>query len=291
MEEHMDKRKLGKSGLSVSVITFGGITLDGYEAKKAGELVSFAVDNDVNYFDSAPTYGNSQYVLGPALMPYRKDVFLACKTGKRSAEESKAELLESLSAHKTDYFDLYQMHGVNIDEIPQIFGPGGAMETFDWALKEGLTKHIGFTTHFDDAAMEMLKHDCFETMLFPINYAYREIKNSGIAPLEKCLENDVGVIAIKALAERKWREGEEVTYPRCWYRPFYDNPRFARYALNYTLSRPGVTTAVTPGDERMFRMAVEIMKKQNGAVVEPTAEECGFLKEYAAGLSAEDIIF
>lgn len=287
----MEKRNLGKTGLSISVLTFGGITLDEYDGKKAGELIAYAVDNDVNYFDSAPSYGNSQYVLGPALMPYRKDVFLACKTGKRSAEESKAELLESLSAHKTDYFDLYQLHGVKLEEIEQIFAPGGAMETLNWALEEGLTRHIGFTTHFDDAAMELLKYDFLETMLFPINYAYREAKNSGVAPLERCLEKGMGVIAIKALAERKWREGEKVTYPRTWYRPFYDNPRFARYALNYTLTRPGVTTAVAPGDERMFRMAVELLKKQGGNAIEPEAEEVEQLREYAKVLAAEDVIF
>jgi len=288
----MDKRILGKTGLSVSIITFSGILLDKAESKKASELVAFAVDNDVNYFDVAPNYGDAQYNLGPALMPYRKDIYLACKTTQRSAKGAKEELLESLSALRTDYFDNYQLHSVgSLEEVEQIFAPDGAMETFNWALREGLVRHIGFTTHYDSVAVELLSHPEFETMLFPVNYAYREMKNASVQPLELCVKNNVGVVAIKALAERSWREGEEKTYPRCWYRPIYDNPRFARIALNYTLSREGVTTAPPPSDERMFRVAVEIIRSQGGRSVEPRGEEYKYIAERVSALSEEDLLF
>jgi len=286
----MDRRILGKTGLPVSILTFSGVMLDKLDHKKASELVSFAVDNDINYFDVAPSYGNSQYVLGPALMPYRKEVFLACKTSERDAEGAKAELLESLKALKTDYFDNYQLHAVDsLEKMEQTFAPGGAIETLRWALKEGLTRHIGFTSHNDALALELLKYPEFETMLFPVNFACREVKNKSVEPLKLCIDNDVGVVAIKSMAQRVWREGEEVSYPRVWYRPVFDNPKLARAALNYTLTREGVTTAPPPGDERMFRVAVEIMRSQGGRAIEPRSEDLAYLKDYASRLGEADL--
>ena len=287
----MDKRILGKTNLSISIITFGGILVENYDASKAAELAAFAVDNGVNYVDSAPSYGNSQYVLGPALQPYRKKLFIASKTGERDKEGSKKELLESLKALKTDYFDLYQFHGVSDkDEIEQIFGSNGAMETFHWALKEGLVRNIGFTSHFNAVAMEMLTHDEMKSMLFPVNFALREIKGLSKDPIIKCKEKDVGVVAINSLLDRKWRKGEEETY-HCWYKPIYDDPRLAKAALNYTLTREGVTTAVPPGDERMFRLAVKIISSQEGSPKEISGDDFVYLMHHANRLGIDDFLF
>ncbi len=288
----MERRILGKTGLSVSILTFSGIMCDQLEAKEAEHLVEEAIDHKINYFDVAPNYGNAQYVLGPALEPYRNYVYLACKTTERSAEGAKKELLESLSALKTDHFDNYQLHAVDkMEEIDQIFSPGGAMEVLEWAKKEGITKNIGFTSHHDDIAMELLRRGDFDTMLYPVNYAYRETKYASVDPLLFCMEHNIGVIAIKSMAERNWRPDEEVTYPRCWYRPIYDNPKLARIALNYTLTRPGVTTAPTPGDDRMFHLALSIIAGQNGKAVELTQEEFNILLRHAENLSTDDVIF
>lgn len=287
----MEKRVLGTTGHMVSIITFGGIMVEDYDAEKADRLVSFAIENGVNYFDSAPSYGNSQYALGPALEPYRKDVILACKTGKRDAEGAKAELLESLKAHKTDYFDVYQLHGVSdLEEIEQIYAPGGAMETFHWALKEGLTRHIGFTSHFDGIALQLLENSELQTMLFPVNFALREKKNLSVGPLEHWARSEGGAVAINSLLERKWREGEEEIF-HCWYRPIFEDRKLATAALNYTLTRKGVATAVPPGDERVFRLAVEIIKEQGGAAREPNAEEAAYLMEFAEKLGESDFLF
>jgi len=288
----MEKRILGKTELSVSVLAFGGFVVSKMESKEAGELVEYAVENGINYFDVAPSYGNSQYVLGPALASYRKDVFLASKTKKRDAKGSKAELLESLKALKTDYFDVFQFHSVDsMEEAEQIFGKGGAFETVLWALEEGLTKYIGFSAHEDAIALEMLKHTDFDAVMFPVNFAYRKVKGESKKTLEYCVENNIGVVAIKALAERGWLEGEEKTYPRCWYKPIYDNENLARIALNYTLTREGVVTAPTPSDERMLRLAVKIIKSQNGSPNKPNREDSAYLQNYVKEMNAEDLIF
>ncbi|MDR1688456.1 MAG: aldo/keto reductase [Clostridiales bacterium] len=122
----MEHRILGKTGYSVSILGFGGIAVEGMEAAEAANIVAEAVNEGINYFDVAPSYGNAQYVLGPALEPHRKNVYLACKTEKRTAKEAKNALEESLKALKTEYFDNYQLHALDdAAEIETVFAQGG----------------------------------------------------------------------------------------------------------------------------------------------------------------------
>lgn len=285
----MEKRKLGRTGLNVGIITFGGIVVDGMEPGDAARIVAEAVERGVNYFDVAPSYGNAQYVLGPALAPYRSKVYLACKTNKRSAAEARKDLEESLKALKTDYLDNYQLHSLNDPaEIEEVFAPGGAMEVLLWAKEQGIARHIGFTCHNDAAAVEILSRGSFDTMLFPVNYAYREQKNGSVDAIRAVREQGLGIIAIKALAHRMWRDGEERSYPNCWYRPIYDDPELARMALNYTLTRD-VDTAVPPGDQRMLRLVLDIIENQGGSCKPLTEEESRHLHKKA--MENQEVIF
>jgi aryl-alcohol dehydrogenase-like predicted oxidoreductase len=286
----MDHRILGKTGLSVSILTFGGIVVDGMQAGDASEVVAEAIDSGVCYFDVAPSYGNAQYVLGPALEPYRKRALLACKTDKRTAKGAREELEESLRALKTDYFDNYQMHALDKpEEIEQAFGPGGAMETFIWAKEQGYARNIGFTTHWDESALKILaKTDEFATMLFPVNFAYRLQKGGSVAAVAAAKEKGLGVIAIKSMAKRRWREGENRDFPKCWYRPIHDDERLARLALNFTLSQD-IDTASPPGDEKMFRLALSIIRSQGGKAAPLAPEEFEELKEAAMGV--KEVLF
>ena len=77
------KRTLGKTGERLSMIGFGGIVVMNEDPAAASNLVAEAVDRGINYFDVAPSYGNAQERLGPALAPYRNNCFLACKTEGR----------------------------------------------------------------------------------------------------------------------------------------------------------------------------------------------------------------
>ena len=102
-----------------------------FRLTEADQYVGEAIDRGINYFDVAPSYGNAEQMLGPALAPYRDGVFLACKTGRRDAAGAQEELENSLRLMQTDHFDLYQLHAITSDEdVQQAFGPGGAMETF-----------------------------------------------------------------------------------------------------------------------------------------------------------------
>ena len=105
------KRSYGRKGdVQLSIIGFPGLMFARKEQDRANRIVAEAVERGVCYFDVAPAYGKAEIIMGPALEPYRKNVFLSCKTGRRTREESEAELKRSLERLKTDYFDLYQMH-------------------------------------------------------------------------------------------------------------------------------------------------------------------------------------
>ena len=126
------RRTLGKTGEKLSMIGFGGIVVMDESPDASANIVSEAVDRGINYFDIAPSYGNAQERLGPALAPYRKNVFLACKTEGRTRDESRKQLEESLRLLKTDHVDLYQVHALTKrKELEQAPGPGGAMEQPD----------------------------------------------------------------------------------------------------------------------------------------------------------------
>ncbi len=125
------KRQYGRAKDMLSVIGFGGIVVKDVTPEEASSYVSEAVDRGINYFDVAPTYGNAQERLGPALKPYRDKCFLACKTTKRDAKGAQEELEESFRLLQTDHFDLYQLHAITtLEDVEQAFAKGGAMETF-----------------------------------------------------------------------------------------------------------------------------------------------------------------
>src|SRR5258708_11182884 len=124
------RRPLGKTGEHLSMIGFGGIVVMNEDTGVASNIVAEAVDRGVNYFDVAPSYGNAQERLGPALAPYRKNCFLACKTEGRTKDDSRKQLEESLRLLKTDHVDLYQFHALTkMTDLDEVMRPGGAMET------------------------------------------------------------------------------------------------------------------------------------------------------------------
>ena len=132
------RRVLGRTGEKLSIVGFGGIALRNNGQDFANELVPRAWHAGINYFDVAPTYGDAQELLGPPLEPFRKDVFLACKTMMRDKEGAEKELHESLRMLRTDHIDLYQFHAMTkMEDVDTVFGPGGAMETFLKARQDG----------------------------------------------------------------------------------------------------------------------------------------------------------
>jgi aryl-alcohol dehydrogenase-like predicted oxidoreductase len=259
----IEKRSLGKTGEMLSKIGFGGIVVRDATPAEASDLVKLAINAGINYFDVAPSYGDAEIKLGPALEPYRKNVFLACKTTKRSRNEARIELEQSLRNLRTDHFDLYQFHAVTtLKDVDTIHGSGGALETFLEARKEGKIRFIGFSAHSVEAAMAMMDRFDFDSILFPVNYTTWNAGNFGAQVLERAKEKKMGILALKAMAKGPWQKGADRSkYPKCWYEPL-SSPEDIRMGLRFTLSHP-VTAAVPPGDAELFKIALSVSGNLN----------------------------
>ena len=253
----MKKNRLGKTGMEISAVSFGGIVCTDEQPRDCEKFVSYAIEHGVNYFDVAPGYGNAQEKLGPALITYRKDIYLGCKSMVRSADVE-AELHRSLKLLQTDYFDLYMLHELNTrDDVETAFGPGGAMEVIIRAKEKGLIRHIGVTTHSENAAIQALAYFDFETVMFPVNWALSIDRGYGDKLINICKYRDLGLLAIKALAHRAFiNESEQKKEPKAWIKTIYDNDELAVAALKYTLSK-GACTLIPPGNFTQFSFAVE----------------------------------
>ena len=275
----MKRRKRGKIDEELSVVGFGGVVVMNETPSFAERVVAEAVERGLNYFDVAPTYGNAEERLGPALEPYRDSVFLACKTGKRTKEEATAELHQSLRLLCTDHFDLYQLHGVKtLEEVDLIMGEGGAMEAFIKAREQGLTRYIGFSAHTEEAAIALLDRFDFDSVLFPLNWVCWHQSNFGPQVLKKAKEKGVTILALKSLAKRRWKEDEERRWPKCWYAPV-DSPEEASLALRFTLSLP-VTAAVCPSHAELLWWACDAAEEFTPI----SKEEAALLAKRSEGL-------
>jgi aryl-alcohol dehydrogenase-like predicted oxidoreductase len=263
------KRRLGKTGVDLSIIALGGMLVMDSEPSFAKGIVAEAFDRGINYFDVAPEYGDAQQKLGPALEPYRKRSFLACKTLERSKDGAARELDDSLRKLRTDHVDLYQFHAVTKKEdVEKIFGPSGAMEAFQAARQAGKVRFIGFSAHSVENALAMLDHYDFDTILLPINFVLFSQANFGPQVVERARQKGMGILALKSMAKTVWPEAERKHHPhsKCWYQPAAF-PEEASLGLRWTLSRP-ITAAVPPGDEQYFRLAMDVAQK-----FEPTKPE------------------
>lgn len=268
------RRALGNTGRALSLVGLGGIVISGVEQSEANEIVRWCWERGVNYFDVAPTYGNAEERLGPALKPFRRNAFLACKTAKRDAAGARAELEQSLRLLQTDHFELYQLHGVTkMEDVETVLGPGGALETLVKAREQGLVSHLGFSAHSVDAALKLLDSFDFHSVLFPLNAVCVENGDFGMQVLDRARARGASFLGLKAMAWQPWPRGAERKYPKCWYQPA-DDPDLADLLLRYALDQPLVST-VPPGDVRLFRLAVELACRH-----EPlTDDERGALRE------------
>lgn len=255
-------RRRFRDDVELSIIGFGGIVVVGLEQREADRIVAESVEAGVNYFDVAPSYGDgeAETKLGAALQPYRRNVFLACKTQRRDAAGARSELERSLARLRTEHFDLYQHHAVTtLEDVERIFAPGGAQEAFLKARQEGKVRYLGFSAHSVTAALAMLDRFEFDSVLFPVNFVCYWQGNFGPQVIERARRRGTARLALKALAFTRWPEGTErkkTPTPKTWYQPVTD-PELASLALRFTLSED-VTAAIPPGDEKIYRAALRM---------------------------------
>ena len=255
------KRKYGKTDVMLSVIGFGGIVVTDTEQEKANQIVARAYERGVNYFDVAPSYGNAEEKLGPALEPYRKNIFLACKTTQREYIAAKKEFEKSLENLKTDYFDLYQLHAITEVEkdVDRAFAEDGVMKLLLEEKKQGRIRYLGFSAHSHEAALEAMNRYDFDSILFPVNFAGYLKGDFSPEVIQEAQKKDMAILALKILARQRAPKDDPIRkqYPKCWYQPITDIEE-AKLAMSFTLSQP-VTAALPPGDERLFNMSLDLI--------------------------------
>ena len=258
----MERRPLGRTGESLSVIGVGAIVFVGEGPEFARDTVARAVDAGVSYFDMGPRYGGGEAEErgGPAIEPYRDRIFLAEKTVERTKDGAASQLRQSLERMRTDHFDLYQLHAVGrMEDVETIVGPGGALEAFVAARDQGLVRFLGFSAHTEEAALALMDNFEFDTVLLPLNYVCWYQGHFGPAVVDKAQQKGMGILALKTLAKRPWAEGEERRWPKTWYSPV-DTYEEARTALRWTLSRP-VTACVCPGHAELLWWMIDAEKE------------------------------
>ncbi|MGC1481977.1 MAG: aldo/keto reductase [Chthoniobacterales bacterium] len=276
------KRPFGKTGIELSVVGFGGIIVRDALQSVANRSVAQAVERGVNYFDVAPNYGDAEIKLGPALEPYRKNCFLACKTQKRDYASAKEEFHRSLERLRTDYFDLYQLHAITDVEkdVEAAFADDGAMKLLREAKKDGRIHHLGFSAHSQEAAFRAMELHDFDSILFPVNFAAYLKGDFGEPVVKAAAEKGMAVLALKVLARQHAPKEDPIRqqYPKCWYQPVVD-PEEARLAMSFTLNQP-VTSVLPPGEQRLFDLALDSVpetKKVSAAEFAKIREICAQL--------------
>jgi predicted aldo/keto reductase-like oxidoreductase len=194
-------RKLGKTQVQVSMMGLGGegvLRTYGRE-QEAYRLINRAIDLGIGYLESARAYSGSESYYGQALEERRDDIFLTSKSHARDKAGARAHLNETLGNMFTDHLDLWQVHDVRTEEdVQQIFGPGGAIEAFAEAKKNGLTRFVGVTGHHDPYMLKRcIELYDFDTVLMPVNPAEPADRSFIDIVLPAALEKEMGVIGMK----------------------------------------------------------------------------------------------
>lgn len=191
----MQKVRLGRTGLFVTKIGFGGIPIQRLtDEAEAARLVTSAVEMGINWFDTATGYSTSESRIGQGIKPFKRDsIYIFTKSPAKTPDALKAHIELSLKRLRTDYIDVFQFHGIKQDAWKEI-QVNGSMEMLLRLLEKGVIKHIAASSHSDKAMLEVLEHPAIEVAQFPFNFImYEEVSEI----LAKCRAKDTGFIAMK----------------------------------------------------------------------------------------------
>ena len=241
----MEYRTLGKTGLRISRMGFGGIPIQRIDAEGTKLLLKKMAEQGINYIDTARGYTVSEEYIGYGLEGLRDKFILATKSMSRTKEAMASDIETSLRNLRTDYIDLYQVHNPNMDQLEQVTGKGGALEALMEAKDAGKIGHIGITAHSTAVFEKALELDWVETVMFPYNI----VESQGEELISRCAEKNIGFIAMKPLA------GGAIEDPAL--------------ALRYVCSNPDMTVVI-PGMAEMSELETNIAACENRA---PLSEE------------------
>ncbi len=192
----MEYVTLGRTGLRVSRLGFGGIPIQRVGAQEAKTLLDAVRAAGINYIDTARGYTVSEELIGGAIEGCRKDFVLATKSMARDKEGMAKDIETSLRNLRTDYIDLYQVHNPSPEQLDQVCGEGGALEALLEAKAAGKIGHIGLTAHSLAVFEKALELDWVETFMFPYNI----VENQGEELMRRAKEKNIAFIDMKPLA-------------------------------------------------------------------------------------------
>jgi uncharacterized protein len=203
----LPKRRLGRTNRMVSCIGFGAGSRYCNWVADEGTLqkhIDYAIKLGITYFDSARSYGNglAEERYGKYLTPkYRKQIFLNSKSQERKYDGVMKEIETSLKTLKTDYLDLYCMHGIdNVEDVDTLLSADGGYKAFLKLKKEGVVKNIGFSFHkWNEASQKSFKEFDVDAILCVVNASRYNGNEDGLIPLANT--RDVGIIAIKIMGQ------------------------------------------------------------------------------------------
>ena len=218
----MEYRILGKTGLKISRLGFGGIPIQKIDAEGTKKLIGELLQAGVNFIDTARGYTVSEEYLGFALEGVRDNFVLATKSMARTKEAMEKDIDISLKTLRTDYIDLYQMHNPGAKDLETVTAPGGALEALVEAKKNGKIGHIGVTLHSLELFGKVIDLPWVETVMFPYNIVETQAEKL----IAECAKKNIGFICMKPLAGGAIEDG--IT------------------ALRFVLANPDVTVAI-PG--------------------------------------------
>jgi aryl-alcohol dehydrogenase-like predicted oxidoreductase len=283
-------RNLGSSGHRVTIFGLGGqAAIEKPDNEDAAiPIIERALDLGVNYIDSAAAYGGekrwSQRYIGQVMKRRRGEAFITSKTHDRTGDGSLRLLEESLRLLETDHLDLWQLHRISsMDDVEQIFGPGGAIEAMRRARDQQMVRCLGITGHTaPDVLMEAMRRFDFDTILMAINAADPHHLSFAAELLPMAVEKRMGIIAMKIPARGRLLAS--------WTPPPLDQQRgpgtparpgtlTMREALYYVWSLP-VSTAIVGCDSvaqleenvALARAFTPLSETQMSAIAERTGE-------------------
>ena len=273
----METRRLGRLEHDSTVLVFGGAALSSVSEEEADGAIRTALDAGVNHFDTAADYGDSELHLGRWMPEIRDRVFLATKTGDRSADDAYASIVRSLERLRVDSVDLIQLHAIgDRDDLDRATGRGGAAEGAVRARDEGLVGAVGITGHGMLAPavhLEGLRRFPFDSVLTPYNYRLAQepaYLRDFDALAEETQARDVALLVMKAIARNLWRRERNGHRFDTWYEPL-DEQAHVDAAVAFVLGRPEVTGICTAGDVRLLPLFVEAERRRS-AITVPEAE-------------------
>ena len=279
------KLQFGKTGHESTRTIFGAAAMGAMRQERADKVLETLLEFGINHIDVAASYGDAELRVGAWMKKYRKQFFLATKTGDRTAKKAKESIHRSLERLQTDHVDLVQFHNLT-DETgwETAMGPGGALEAAVEAREQGLVRFIGVTGHGTFAPQMHLKSlgkFDFDSVLCPYNYMLMQNPDyaSDFTQLQNtCMERGIAMQTIKSIARRRWQP-EDPSKRFSWYEPVKD-PEVIKNIVHWVFDQPNLFLN-TSSDATLLPLILKAANEYN-AVTRTDEDKAALMEELAS---------